>query len=34
MNREDSEAVRTVMELGVEGRGGMGRPKTKWLNGM
>jgi len=30
MRREDSKAVRTVMELRVEGR--RGRQKKKWLN--
>jgi len=31
MRKEDSEAVRTVMELCVEGRRGRGRPKKKLL---
>jgi len=31
---EDSDIVRTVMELSVEGRRGKGRPKKKWLNGI
>jgi len=34
MRREDSEAVRTVVELSVEGRRGRRRPKKKWLNGI
>jgi len=29
MKREDSEAVRTIMELSVKGRRGRGRPKKK-----
>jgi len=32
MSREDSEAVRTVMKLSMEGRRGRGRSKKKWLN--
>jgi len=32
MRREDSGAVRTVMELSVKGRIKRGRPKKKWLN--
>jgi len=32
MRKEDSEALRTVMKLSVEGRIGRGRPKKKWSN--
>jgi len=32
MRRENSEAVRTLMEVNVEGRRGRGRPKKKWLD--
>jgi len=34
MRREDSEAVKTVMELNMEGRRERERPKKKWLNGI
>jgi len=32
MRREDSEALRTVTVLSVDGRRGRRRPKKKWLN--
>jgi len=31
MRREDSEAIKIVMELSAEGKRGRGRPKKKWL---
>jgi len=34
MKREDLKAVRTVMELRVNGKRGRGRPKKKWLSMM
>jgi len=34
IKREDSEGVRTVMKLSVEGRRERGKPKKKWLNGI
>jgi len=30
MRREKSEAIRTVMEMNIDGR--RGRPKKKWVN--
>jgi len=32
MRREETEAVRVVMKLNVEGKRGTERPKNKWLD--
>jgi len=32
MRRENLEAVRTVMEMNIEGKRGRRRPKKKWLD--
>jgi len=32
MRRENSEVIRTVMEINVEGRREKRRPKKKWLD--
>jgi hypothetical protein len=32
MRREESNAVRVVMKMNVEGKSGRGKPKKRWLD--